>query len=60
MSWARDLILIMAAGFSLMACQRPLHGDTTFKTVEKGFDPEMTPAQREAAIKELQAKTDKQ
>jgi hypothetical protein len=43
-----------------MACsQKPLHGDTTYEAVGKKFGGEMTPAEREAAIKELEAKTDK-
>jgi hypothetical protein len=34
--------------------------DTNYETTEKIFGPEMTPAQRESAIKELQSETKKQ
>jgi hypothetical protein len=47
----------MAAGLSLTACQKPIHGDTSFEQQNKGFEGEMTPAQREQAIKEMQTKT---
>jgi hypothetical protein len=60
MVWFR-LLLILAAGSSVIACsQKPLHGDTNYETTEKIFGPEMTPAQRESAIKELQSETKKQ
>jgi len=59
MSCARELILVMdAAGLSLMGCQKPLHGDTSFEQQNERFEGEMTPAQREQAIKEMQTKTD--
>jgi len=42
----------------LVACQKPLHGDTSFETQNKRFEGEMTPAQRDQAIKDMQTKTD--
>jgi len=53
--------LIVVAGCSVVACsQGSIHGDTNYETADKIFGPKMTPAhQREAAIKELQAKTNK-
>jgi hypothetical protein len=60
MKWCR-VALILAAGCSFVACsQTSFHGDTTYETAGKKFEGEMTPAQRESAIKELEAKTDKQ
>jgi hypothetical protein len=32
-------------------------GDTTFSEAKKGYEKEMTPAQRKAAIKDLQIQT---
>jgi hypothetical protein len=52
---------MLAAGSSIMACsQKPLPGETTFERAKEGFVGEISPAEREAAIKELQSKTNKQ
>jgi hypothetical protein len=41
-----------------VACSRgPLAGNTTFREAEKGFENEMTPAQRKAVIKDLQTQS---
>jgi len=48
--------LVLIAGINL-ACSKPSAGDTTFKEAEKGFEKEMTPAQRKAAIKDLETQT---
>jgi hypothetical protein len=49
--------LILTAGLNLACSKAPLAGDTTFREAEKGFENEMTPAQRKAAIKGLQTET---
>ena len=49
--------LILIAGLSLACSKGPLAGDSTFREAEKGFEKEMTPTQRKAAIKGLQAET---
>ena len=50
--------LVLIAGTGLACSKGPLAGDTTFREAEKGFENEMTPAQRKAAIKDLQTQTD--
>jgi len=48
----------MSSRLSSVACsQIPLDGDTSFSTESQGFKRELTPAQRKAEIKELQAET---
>ena len=44
--------LIVIAGLNFACSKGPLGGDTTFREAEKGFENEMTPAQRKAAIKD--------
>jgi hypothetical protein len=52
------LLLIMANGPNLAACsKKPLPGDTSFIEAKKGFQKELTPEQRKAAIKQLQTET---
>jgi hypothetical protein len=34
-----------------------MHGDTTFKEANRGFEGELTPDQRKAAISKLQRET---
>lgn len=47
----------LIAGISLACSKDPLAGETTFSEARKGFDREMTPAERKAAIKDLQTQT---
>jgi hypothetical protein len=49
--------LVLIAGISFACSKGPLAGDTTFSEAKKGFEKEMTPAQRKAAIKDLQTQT---
>jgi hypothetical protein len=49
--------LVLIAGVSLACSKGPFAGDTTFSEAKKGFEKEMTPAQRKAAIKDLQIQT---
>jgi hypothetical protein len=49
--------LILIGGFNLACSKGPLAGDATFSEAKKGFEKEMTPAQRKAAIKDLQTQT---
>jgi hypothetical protein len=49
--------LILIGGFNLACSKGPLAADTTFNAAKKGFEKEMTPAQRKAAIKDLQTQT---
>jgi hypothetical protein len=49
--------LVLIAGISLGCSEGPLAGDTSFREAKKGFEKEMTPAQRKAAIKDLQTQT---
>jgi hypothetical protein len=49
--------LVLIAGISLACSKGPLAGDATFSEARKGFDKEMTPAERKAAIKDLQTQT---
>jgi hypothetical protein len=52
------LLLIMANGPNLAGCsKKPLPGDTTFTEAKKGFQKELTPERRKAAIKQLQTET---
>jgi hypothetical protein len=52
---AASLVLVVGTN---VACSRgPLGGDTTFREAEKGFENEMTPAQRKAVIKDLQTQS---
>jgi hypothetical protein len=48
--------LVLIAGISFACSKGPL-ADTTFSEAKKGFENEMTPAQRKAAIKDLQTQT---
>ena len=43
--------LVLIAGISLACSKGPLAGDTTFSEAKKGFEKEMTAAQRKAAIR---------
>ena len=47
------LVLLIAAGLSLMGCSKS-SGDTSFAQVKKGFEKELSPQQRKAAIEQLQ------
>jgi hypothetical protein len=49
--------LTLMGGFNLACSRGPVAGDTTFNEAKKGFEKEMTPAQRKAAIKDLQTQT---
>jgi hypothetical protein len=49
--------LVLIAGISLGCSKGPLAGVTSFSEAKKGFENEMTPAQRKAAIKALQIQT---
>ena len=49
--------LVLIAGISLACSKSPLAGDTAFSEAKKGFEKEVTPAQRKAAIKDLQTQT---
>jgi hypothetical protein len=49
--------LIPIGGFNLACSKGPLAGAATFSEAKKGFEKEMTPAQRKAAIKDLQTQT---
>jgi hypothetical protein len=51
------LALLTGVSLDLSGCSEKQPGDTTFKEANKGFKKEMTPAQRKAAIKELQTET---
>jgi hypothetical protein len=45
-------------GLNLSCCsKKPLPGDTSFSEANKGFQKELTPEQRKAAIKNLQTET---
>jgi hypothetical protein len=50
------LVFLIAAGPSLMGCSKP-SGDTSFTEAKKGFEKELSPQQRKAAIKQLQTET---
>ena len=50
-------LLVLIAGTGVACSKGPLAGDTSFREAEKGFEKEMTPAQRKAAIKGLRAET---
>jgi hypothetical protein len=52
------LFLVPVAGSGLACSQKPAPGDTTFNEAKKGFEKELSPAQRKAAIKQLQTETD--
>jgi hypothetical protein len=49
--------LISVAGLNLACSKKPLPGDTSFTQAKKGFEKELTPDQRKAAIKHLQTET---
>jgi hypothetical protein len=52
---AASLALVAGMGFG---CSKGLFGgDASFREAEKGFEGEMTSAQRKAAIKDLQNQT---
>jgi hypothetical protein len=49
---------VLAALFVILACSKtPPPGSTTFIQAKKGFQKELTPDQRKAAIKQLQTET---
>jgi hypothetical protein len=50
------LVLLIAVSASLMGCSKP-SGDTSFTQAKKGFEKELSPQQRKAAIKQLQTET---
>jgi hypothetical protein len=50
-------LLISVAAFNLACSKKPLPGDTSFIRAKKGFEKELTPDQRKAAIKQLQTET---
>jgi hypothetical protein len=45
------------ASLGLLSCSERIHGDTTFKDANRGFDGELTPEQRKATIRKLQRET---
>ena len=45
------------ASLGLLSCSERMHGDTTFREANRGFDGELTPEQRKAAIRKLQQET---
>jgi hypothetical protein len=50
--------LLVLLGVNLAGCSaKRSHGDTTFAKEKKGFEKELTPDQRKAAIKQLQTET---
>ena len=51
------LFVIPAAGLNLACSKTPPPGSTTFIQAKKGFQKELTPDQRKAAIKQLQTET---
>jgi hypothetical protein len=51
------LFLISVAGLNLACSKKPLPGNTSFIQAKKGFEKELTPDQRKAAIKQLQTET---
>jgi hypothetical protein len=51
------LFLVPLAGSNLACSQKPTPGDTTFNEAKKGFEKELSPAQRKAAIKQMQTET---
>jgi hypothetical protein len=50
-------ILVLGLGLSLLNCTKKLEGNTSFDAAHKGFQNELTPDQRKAAIKQLQTET---
>ena len=50
------LVLIIVANPELMGCSKATDG-TSFTEASKGFEKELTPDQRKAAIKQLQTGT---
>jgi hypothetical protein len=51
-------VLLLGVGLNLSSCsKKPLPGDTSFSEANKGFQKELTPEQRKAAIKKLQTET---
>jgi len=50
-------LLLLGASTNLLGCSKKLPGDTSFTQAKKGFERELTPDQRKAAIKKLQAET---
>jgi hypothetical protein len=51
------LALLIVVGPQLLGCSKKLAGDTSFTEAKKGFDKELSPDQRQAAIKQLQTET---
>ena len=50
------LVLLIVASPELMGCSKATD-DTSFSEASKGFEKELTPDQRKAAIKQLQTET---
>jgi hypothetical protein len=51
------LVLLILAAPALMGCSKKLSGDTSFTQAKKGFEKELSPGERKAAIKQLQTET---
>ncbi|MEZ0326040.1 MAG: hypothetical protein ACAH95_09035 [Fimbriimonas sp.] len=51
------VIVLIGMGFQLLSCSEKKDGDTNFREASKGFQKELTPDQRKAAIKQLQTET---
>jgi hypothetical protein len=50
------LVLLIVAGAALMGCSKNLSGPS-FTEAKKGFEKELSPDQRKAAMKQLQTET---
>ena len=51
------VIVLIGMGLQLSSCSEKKDGDTSFREASKGFQKELTPDQRKAAIKQLQTET---
>jgi len=49
------IVLLIGGGF--VGCTKKVSGDTSFKEANKAFEKQLTRAQRENAIKNLQKET---
>jgi hypothetical protein len=49
--------MVLVAGIGFGCAKGRFGGETSFREAEKGFENEMTPTQRKAAIKDLQNQT---
>jgi hypothetical protein len=47
----------IAMALALLSCSERMHGDTTFKEARRGFEGELSPEERKAAIRQLQRDT---